>query len=136
MEHKRLSSEKDLAMTYWHATEAFGVDAVNIVLGQGKWSETHPDTVQGTLSSDIRLRNRTVLPAEIVYEIASRPECIYDFFADPDGAHLYASLRDQPLIRPFDTSQAERIPTHEALVRYGAYCLYKAADAGVGLRGE
>ena len=123
-------------MSYWHATQTFGLEAVTNVVLEGRWSERHPDLFRRIGSEDIRLKNTTVLPAETVREIAAKPECIYDFFADSDGVHLYAALRGEPLLRPFDVSSAKRIPTGEALSLYGGNCLYKAADTGVGIKGE
>jgi hypothetical protein len=102
-------------LTYWHATQIFGPDALTQVLAEGRWSERYTDLFKRIGSEDIRLRNTTLLPAEVVREIAARPEFIYDFYADPDGVHLYATHRDEPLVRPYDVTKARPIPAGDAL---------------------
>jgi hypothetical protein len=116
--------------------QTFGAESTNEVLKDPAWHEKCPELVERILSGDIRTKNVTILPAEVLIAIAGREDCLYDFHADPDGIHLYASVRGQPLALPFDAKDAIPLPRQEALRRYGASCLFRAADLGVGIKGE
>jgi hypothetical protein len=130
------STETKEGMSYWHATQTFGLEAVASVILEGRWSERHPDLFRRMRSEDIPLKNTTVLPAETVREIAARPECIYDFFADSDGVHLYAALRGEPLLRPFDVSGANRIPTGGPFLCMGEIACTRRLMPGLAVKRE
>lgn len=136
MKNQNLINSKSFALSYWHSVETFGVEAVEKELNQPLWSKKYPDILQKIHSGDIKIRNQSVLPGEIVYEIAGRPECLYDFYESEDRKFLYAAFRDKLLTAPFDVSKAKAIKRQDALMLYGSYSLFKAADVGVGRKGE
>ena len=123
-------------LSYWHAIQTFGAEATNAIPEDPAWRKKYPEMVEGVGSNDLRTKNVTLLPEEVLIAIAGREDCLYDFYADPDGIHLYCSFRGQPLALPFDTEDAIRMSRKEALVEYGASCLFRAADLGVGRKGE
>ena len=123
-------------LSYWHAVQTFGAEATDSVLKDPSWRVKFPEMVDGIQSQDLRTKNITLLPAEVLVAVAGREDCLYDFHADPDGIRLYASLRGQPPSLPFDVKDAVLLPRQEALARYGASCLFRAADLGVGRKGE
>jgi hypothetical protein len=92
--------------------------------------------VEGVSSNNLRTKNVTLLPEEVLVAIAGREDCLYDFHADPDGIHLYCSFRGQPLALPFNANDAIRLSRQKALAEYGASCLFRAADLGIGRKGE
>jgi len=134
-----MSTNKDAltsVLSYWHAVQTFGAKATDEVLANPVWSQRFPAMMEGIRSPDIGTRNTTLLPLEVLNAIARRDECLYDFHADPDGIRLYASHRGQPPSLPFEVKEAVLLPREEALRRYGASCLYYAAELGVGRKGE
>jgi hypothetical protein len=124
------------SLSYWHAVQTFGAEATDAILEHPAWREKYPEMVEGIYSNNLRTKKVTLLPEEVLIAIVGREECIYDFHADPDGIHLYCAFRGQPLALPFDTKDAIRLPRKEAFAEYGASCLFRAADLGVGRKGE
>jgi hypothetical protein len=124
------------SLSYWHAVQTFGAEATNAVLEDPAWPEKYAEMVDRIGSEDLRMSNVTLLPAEVLIAIAGREDCLYDFHADPDGIRLYASFRGQPSALPFDEKDAIRLSRQQALAQYGASCLFRAADLGVGRKGE
>jgi hypothetical protein len=123
-------------LSYWHAVQTFGGEATDEVLADPVWSERFPAVTEGIGSTDVRIKNTTLLPMEVLTAIAGRDDCLYDFHADPDGIRLYVSHRGQPPSLPFEVRDAVLLPREEALRRYGPSCLYHAAELGVGRKGE
>ena len=127
-------SDKDLSLTYWQATVAFGEEAVDAVVRSLAFSREYPELAERLESGDQLEVSHTDLPGEVVYEIAGRPECLYDFHEDESGEWLYPSMRDQELLWGFPVFGARRLPRQEALLEYGAYCLFDAVDVGPGFK--
>lgn len=134
--NQKIMDDKLHTLSYWHSCKTFGKAAVIDVLGQSVWSKKYPDIIQGLQSLEIPVKNRVVLPSDVVYEIARHPECLYDFFSSGDGESVYATHRGKPLVRPFDISKSKLIPRQEALMLFGSYALFRAVDVGEGLKGE
>jgi len=137
MNAKYSLSDNILSLKYGLVVVTFGIEAVDKVIKQPKWAKKYPDLIQKILSEDLTKGN-VILPGEIIYEIAGRDECRDDYYADPDGKRLYAGDRSR---KSANLSTAEKrgyskIPNQEALLTYGAYCLFAASDRGVGYKGE
>jgi len=125
-------------LLHWQAVTIFGAAAVDIATSQPEWRSTCPDLIVRVSSPAIRERYDAVLPGVVVYAIGQRPECVDDYYADPDGKRLYAVARTRKWEDP-SSAEAEgmdRIPCPAALLTYGSYCLFMAADRGVGYRHE
>ncbi len=129
-------SNEMMTLEYWQAVVAFGREAVSAVLRDPKWAHEHPD-VAGKLAhgEDQETRN-TILPGDIVLAIAGREDCAEDFYADPDGTRLYAVEREWRDRSGPESRGHVLIPNQQALLTYGAYCLFMASDRGIGYRGE
>ena len=125
------SDSRLASLSHLHAVRAFGAEATDAVLKDSTWCEKYPAMVDGIRSDDLRTENVTLLPAEVLIAIAGREDCLHDFQADPHGIGLYASFRGHPPALPFAVKDAVRLPRQEALARYGASCLFRAADLGV-----
>jgi hypothetical protein len=124
------------SLSYWHAVQTFGAEATHGILEDPAWREKYPEIMEGVSSNDLRTKNVTLIPKEVLVAIAGREDCLYDFYADPDGIRLYCSFKGQPLALPFDTKDAIRLSLQEAFAEYGASCLFRAADLGIGRKGE
>lgn len=137
MKNKHDLSNHAIDLYYGLALIAFGEEAVNIVLNHAKWLEKYPDLIKRLNSTD-STKYGILLSGEIIYEIAGRNECRDDFYADLDNERLYAVERDRKWAEPSvaEARGYKKIPTQEALLTYGAYCLFKAADSSYGRRGE
>src|SRR4051812_23733767 len=92
-----------LTMLYWQGSTTFGRPAVEQVLGhtdnpsplrkmlgrdRSPWQDRYPEVIAGLQSTDMRTKYDTIVPPEIVYEIAGRRECYNNFYIDPDGRRL------------------------------------------------
>jgi hypothetical protein len=119
------------------AIVTFGEDAVKEVLSMPKWKKKY-ETVIESIQLEGVIQRDTILPGEIIYEIAGRDECKDDYYADPDGIRLYAVDRNPNKSKTISAEKQEivKIQNQEALIRYGAYCLFSASDKGVGSKGE
>ena len=77
------------------------------------------------------------MPGEVVFDIADREECLHDFYADPDGVHLYAAPRKRKWTEPPVAEVLDhKVSAQDALLMYGAVSPFVAIDKGSGLRGE
>lgn len=133
----------DLAsISYGLAYVTFGKESIELVLRNKKWLEKYPDVIRDANSDSEIVKYRTILPPEIVYEIASREECTYDFFTDRDRTRLYSRDRHKKSTElraidiEIDTKGYIKVPNHLALSEYGAFCLFKAVDSTYGYKGE
>ena len=126
-----------LTMPYGLALSTFGQRAVDFVLSKPKWRAKFPAVLQQVQSTDTA-RFGSVLPGEIVYEIAGHQTCPYEYFADLDGKRLYAVERERkrPGLSAAEAQGAQKMSAQEALIVYGACCLFTAIDKGVGIKGE
>jgi hypothetical protein len=127
-----------LTLEYWQAVVTFRPTAVESVLGDLGWVKKHPDVVQWLSSGMEDAKRKTILPGDIILAIASRDECVDRYYADNDGKRLYAVAKERPWTKP---SSAEEeglacISSNEAVLDFGAYCLFQASDKGVGYKGE
>ena len=129
-------SNETLSLKYWQAVITFGQEALEAVIGAPGFSRKHPELAEKLETLNLAQLKRIILPEEIIYEIAGRPESLYDFHADAGGNLLYPSGRGKELVRPAGVSDAKKLPTQKALLEYGAYCLFKAVDVGTGYKGE
>jgi hypothetical protein len=123
-------------LRYWQAIVAFGREAVEKELAEPRWCEEHPEIVEALASSDEQAKRGILLPGDIVFEIAGREECAEDFYADPDGKRLYAVEREWRDRSGPESRGHVLIPNQEALLTYGAFCLFMASDKGIGYKGE
>jgi hypothetical protein len=124
------------SLRYWQAIVAFGHEAVENELAEPRWCEKHPEIVEALASSDEQAKRGILLPGDIVFEIAGREECAEDFYADPDGKRLYAVEREWRDRSGPESRGHVLIPNQEALLTYGAFCLFRASDKGIGYKGE
>jgi hypothetical protein len=131
---KESDSSQDLSLTYWQATIAFGEEAVDAVVRSPAFARRYPELSKRLESEDQLEVSHTELPGEVVYEIAGRSECLYDFYADNSGIRLFPAMRGQELVWGFPVFGAMRLPIQEALLEYGAFCLFDAVDVGPGYR--
>ncbi len=94
--------------------------------------------VQQTLSADLRTRYDVILPGEILHEIAQQTTCVDDYYVDADGQRLYAVARERKGQEPSsaETDGLLKLRGPQALLNYGAFCLFMAADRSVGYRLE
>lgn len=137
METKYDISSAEVQLAYGFALIVFGEAAVGKVLGHAKWLEKYPSALS-RVHSEESTKFGVTLPGEVIYEIAGQEECLYDFYADPDGVRLYAVARDRKWAEPpaAETMGDRKISAQEALLSYGAHSLFAAVDKGTGLKGE
>lgn len=122
------ASEDPFALRYWQAAVAFGPAAVEGTLTRPDVASRHSELVHKLSVSDEQSRRGTMLPRDVVFEIAAHPECKDDYYADPDGKRLYSverRLRDRGAPRARGNVL---IDNREALQEYSAYCLFMASD--------
>jgi hypothetical protein len=137
-----LTHNQNLALTHGQAVIVFGPEAVKAVLRDAEWIDRTPEVASRLRERDEITRSQTMLPGEIVYAIAGREDCIYDFYATPDGDRLFARHRHRQWTEPraidveIEKQRMTKIPAQEALLEYGAYCLFMAADNIYGRKGE
>lgn len=140
MKQENIRSHENMAIYYGLALITFGEDAVNNVLNEVEWRKKYPDLMRQFQSTEGKYK--TTLPGEIVYKIAGRDDCIYDFYASPDGERLYSKDRHKKWDVPraidieIETKGFRHVPSQQALLEYGVYCLYKAVDSTYGIKGE
>lgn len=138
MDSKNLLSEELHSLGYGMAITTFGQDAIQAVINDKRWIRKYPHVISGIEAKNYLAR----LPAEIVYEIAGREECTFDFFATPDGTRLYAKDRHKKWDEPraieieIETKGYRHIPNQQALLDYGAYSLFRATDGVYGVKDE
>ncbi len=128
MESQPDLSDTKFALIYWQATITFGRDAVNAALAKSPWQERFPNTAANAAACDVptmRSGNDTVLPGELVYEIAGQDDLPYGFFISEDQECLYSSGGDRQRIAPCD-----------ALLKYGAYAMFYSVDNLYGMKGQ
>src|SRR5688572_5592332 len=99
MKTKNNLSEEFHSLAYGLAHSVFGDEAREAVICDKKWIKKYPDVINSVNSSEVK-RYGTILPAEIVYEIAGREECMFDFFETPDGERLCAKYRHKKFDEP------------------------------------
>ncbi len=131
-------SDPALTLRHWQAVVTFGHPAVRKILAQPRWVVKHLDVLQKTQSKDLRTQFDVILPGEMILEMAAQPECLDDYYADPDGQRLYAVARRRKWEEPSsaETDGLLKIPDTEALLSYGAFCLFMASDRSIGYRRE
>jgi hypothetical protein len=121
---------------------AFGREAVETVLRDPRWTRAYSAVIEALQSKDELAKAETILPGDLVFAIAGRDECVFDFYGSPDGDRLYARYRHEVWPEPraidkeIERQRLARIPSQEALGSYGAYCLFMAADNVYGRRGD
>ena len=104
--------------------------------------EKFPVVIASAIEPENPKKYDTVLPGEIIHSIASKDQGEFQFYASPDGERLYARYRHMHWLEPraidveIERQKLTLIPTQEALLTYGAYCLFMAADNIYGRRGE
>jgi hypothetical protein len=140
MNTKNMFSEESQSIAYGNAYTVFGNEAIEAVIHNKKWMKKYPDVINSINSSESK-RYATILPAEMVYEIAGREECEFDFYTPPDGQTLHARDRHKKWDIPrtidvlIETQGFRQIPNQQALLEYGVYCLYRAVDVGWAKKG-
>ena len=129
-------SSDEVELPYGLALTVFGEEAVRSVLLQPRWAKVYSSLQSKAQSTDGPTAFGIPLPGELIFEIAGRAECLYDFYADPDGVRLYAAARNGDWTPAAEALGGKRITAQEALLAYGAVSLFTAVDKGSGLRGE
>jgi len=136
MEGRYDVSSQEVSLLYGLALTVFGEEAVRSVLRQPKWDNKYSSLLSKPESMEAR-EFAIYLPGEVVFEIAGREECLYDFYADPDGVHVYAAPRKREWTEPpVAEVLGHKVSAQDALLIYGAVSLFAAIDKGSGLRGE
>ncbi len=130
------TTTKEMGLSVWQATMAFGKPAVEAVLSGSELPQAYPDLHLELSRAHGQTRARVMLPGAVAIQIARRPECALDFYIDRGGKLLFASERGKGLIRPFDTTGARKISTEQALREFGPIAVYRAAEVGTGYKGE
>jgi hypothetical protein len=127
-----------LTLRYWQACVTFGKRSTGAVLGETRWLAKYARVIEGVREKDLRSSNDVVLPGEIVFEIAGEGHGDDEFYADPDAQRLYAVARRREGKEPSsaDTDGLEKVATPEALLSYGAFCLFMSSDRSIGYRRE
>jgi len=127
-----------MTLEYWQAIVTFGPAAVEAVLRDPEWTTRYPELLGSLASLPEAEKRKVVLPMELLLAVAERDDCTDDFYADPDGSRLYAVARKRRWAEPSsaESDRLLRVPRVEALQAYGAYCLFNAADRGIGYKGE
>lgn len=139
MNTKNIFSEEFHSLDYGSAYMVFGNEARDAVIRDEKWIKKYPDVIESITSSDVK-KYGTILPAEMVYEIAGREECEFDFYTPPDGMTLHARYRHKTWDEPraidvlIETHGFRQVPNQQALLEYGSYCLFRAVDTGSGAK--
>ena len=122
------------------ATVVFGEEALEAVLSAPKFAEKYPALARRLKAINRQQYGHTVLPGEVVFEIAGQPACRYDFYTDEGKDKLYAILRGEDFektLAPFyGLGKVNKVPVQQALLEYGIWCLFKAADVGIGYKNE
>ena len=127
-----------LTLTHWQAVVTFGSDAVETVLKQPRWLSKYATLIQQTQSNDKRTKYDAILPGEFIYEMSGQKTCWDNYYADSDNSRLYAVARERKWAEP---SSAEsdglvKLVNQQALLDYGAFCLFMASDKSIGYRYE
>jgi hypothetical protein len=134
--------DESLSLKLGQAYIAFGREAVDAGLREPSWVEKFPEVIARATGPEDPERYGTVLPGEIIHSIAGKGEGAFDFYASPDGERLYARHRHGLWSEPraidveIERQNLTLVPTQQALLTYGAYCLFMAADSIYGRRGE
>jgi hypothetical protein len=136
MERLYSISSEEVGLPYGLALTAFGAEAVRSVLQQPRWAKLYSSLQSKAQPTDGPTTFGIRLPGELIFEIAGRGECLYGFYADPDGVRLYAAARKRDWTPAAEVLGGKSITAQEALLAYGAVSLFTAVDKGSGLRGE
>lgn len=135
-------SDESLSLTLGQAYITFGKEAVDACLRENRWMEKFPEVIARASGPEDPNKYDTVLPGEIIHSIAGKDQGEFQFYASPDGERLYARYRHVHWPEPraidveIERQNLTQIPTQQALLTYGAYCLFMAADNIYGQRGE
>lgn len=114
-----------LRMLHWKAGEAF--DHSEDVIMDPKWREKYPEIYgeQPDSGSPFPINARTILPEEIVLEMAKKGTYIFGF---SDG-HLGCYYHEKERI----PSTVEILTPLEALLKCGGESVFEAADSGASV---
>lgn len=115
-----------LKMRFWKAGEAF--DHSGDVIKDLKWRDKYPELyeVRPSPGSPFPIDGRTILPEEIVIEMAKKGT--YMFGIGPDGG-LACYYHEEEYISKLPPL-IERVTPLEALMRCGGESVFYAADHG------
>jgi hypothetical protein len=135
-------NDEILSLKLGQAYITFGREAVDACLREDRWTEKYPELIARASGPEDPQKYDTILPGEIIYTIAGTDAGDDKYFDSQHGERLYARNRHLhwPEPRAIDV-EIERqnltlIPTQQALLTYGAYCLFMATDNIYGQRGE
>jgi hypothetical protein len=129
--------DRQNTLSLWEARETFGEEAVNAVLTVPGLPNKYPELYRKLEDSSL-LPGHIILPWELVNEMAGRPECLYDFWTGIDwrgidGDTLYPSYRGKEPTPPVRNQR--RVAPQQAIVEFGAYCMFEAIERGSGHKG-
>lgn len=125
-------AEEKLCLKYWQAVDTFGQLAVDSVINDPDFCLKYPKLVKKINEVDSLSLSGIILSGEIIYEIAGYPKCLYDFYVGPKRFCLYPSVRGEDYRKYIKISGVKKISTQQALLKYGARCLFEAIDVGCG----
>lgn len=135
-------SDESLSLKLGQAYITFGRVAVDTCLRENHWTEKYPEVIARAIGPEDPEKYDTILPGEVIYSIAGKDEGEFQFYASLDGERIYARHRHMHWPEPraidieIERQNLNLIPTQQALLTYGAYCLFMAADNIYGQRGE
>ncbi|MDQ2809681.1 MAG: hypothetical protein M3Z04_22630 [Chloroflexota bacterium] len=130
-------SDEALSLLYWQAAIAVGRTALDAVLREPYGARRYPDLIQRTQSTNVRTKNDTVIPGELLDAALRSDLCANEFYISEDGSRIYAVDLTLPwMAQRVADAGLTRIEGTVALRSYGAYPLFMAADNSYGYKGE
>lgn len=136
----------DYSLRYFQLVKLFHHEGVDSVLRQGLWKEIYPEQIAEWQSEDKLVSTRTLVPGEIVLEIARVAECFLDFYSDPSSDTLYAAVKgckpsqliheEHNKLVHHEIEGVVRLTAEQAIREYGSDALWLADDYGYSKRGE
>ena len=92
----RHDAQPVLSLMLWKAHEAFGSQAVDLVVGDSGFAKWHPDLVAefGSIdeSGKVHFDRDTLLPEDVVLQIAELDVCEYDFFQEQTSRKISSGV--------------------------------------------
>ncbi len=128
-------SDDALTLRYWQAVIAFGQIAVDTVLRQDLKDNQFSELAENIQISDdgsIRVNSAMILPGSLIYSIAGNENQPHDYTTDTSKTILGNVPRNESS-RNMEAEGWRRMPAQEALLKYGAYCLFQSEDRGTGM---
>jgi hypothetical protein len=127
--------------------DIFGREVLERVLARPGWAERYPQVLASIRSSDPLVRDRAIVPAEMVRELAQRCDLDSDLYADGDTLLVVppGKAPTRVVFRENEPTQVEGIAVIEGAVQltpaaaieeFGVDALWLAFEYGFSRRGE